>query len=95
MVKDDSASIIEKAIEIGRSPKDIASDLADDGILNNSHLAGVGLTGLKGVKNALKAGDIDSVKDVVDYAAEKAKKIKAIFATLMLSLESSASQMGR
>ena len=86
MVKDDSASIIEKAIEIGRSPKDIASDLADDGILNNSHLAGVGLTGLKGVKNALKAGDIDSVKDVVDYAAEKAKKIKAIFATLIMLL---------
>ncbi|MAH42622.1 hypothetical protein CL614_02755 [archaeon] len=74
MSKDDSASIIEKAIEIGRSPKDIASDLADDGVLNNSHLAGVGLSGLKGVKNALKVGDIDSVKEVVDYAAENGEQ---------------------
>tara|TARA_Y100001963_G_scaffold36051_1_gene50253 strand:- start:574 stop:1392 length:819 start_codon:yes stop_codon:yes gene_type:complete len=35
---------IEKAIEAGMSPEDIAADLADDGILNNSHITGLTAT---------------------------------------------------
>ena len=35
---------IEKAIEAGMSPEDIAADLADDGILNNSHITGITAT---------------------------------------------------
>ena len=81
MASDDNASIIEKALDMGRSNKDIATDLADDGLLNNSHLGSIGAAagnlGVKKLKRAIVTGDVDGVKEVVDYAAEKAKKLRA------------------
>jgi len=90
MVSDDNASIIEKALDMGRSNKDIATDLADDGLLNNSHLGAIGSAiggkSIKNIKKAIIGGDVDSVKEVVDFATEKAKKLRAIFATLIMLL---------
>ena len=60
---------IRNAIESGTSAEDIAADLADDGVLNNSHLTGV----LATEKNT----------SALDKATETAEKIHKLLITLV------------
>tara|TARA_R110002020_G_scaffold375954_2_gene587110 strand:+ start:83 stop:886 length:804 start_codon:yes stop_codon:yes gene_type:complete len=58
---------IKKAIEAGISSEQIAADLADDGVLNNSNITGI----------------LHEEKDLLDKAQEKAEKIKALIMTII------------
>ena len=58
---------IKKAIEVGIAPEQIAADLADDGVLNNSNITGI----------------LHKEKDMLDLAQEKAEKLKALILTII------------
>ena len=58
---------IKQAIEVGIAPEQIAADLADDGVLNNSNITGI----------------LHKDKDILDLAQEKAEKLKALVLTLI------------
>ena len=65
---------IKRALESGRSHEDIAKDLADDGLLNNSHLLG-------STERLIESNG--ETQDVIERATETAQKLQKLLTTII------------
>lgn len=65
---------IKRALESGRSHDDIAADLADDGLLNNSHLLG-------STERLIESNG--ETQDVIEKATETAQKLQKLLTAII------------
>jgi len=65
---------IKRALESGRDPEDIAKDLADDGLLNNSHLLG-------STERLIESNG--ETQDVIERATETAQKLQKLLTAII------------
>ena len=74
MSKKGNEEAIKRALESGRSHDDIAKDLADDGLLNNSHLLG-------STERLIESNG--ETQDVIERATETAQKLQKLLTAII------------
>ena len=73
-MSDGNEEAIKRALESGRSHEDIAKDLADDGLLNNSHLLG-------STERLIESNG--ETQDVIERATETAQKLQKLLTAII------------
>ena len=73
-MSDGNEEAIKRALESGRDPEDIAKDLADDGLLNNSHLLG-------STERLIESNG--ETQDVIERATETAQKLQKLLTAII------------
>ena len=74
VTKKGNEEAIKRALESGRSHDDIAADLADDGLLNNSHLLG-------STERLIESNG--ETQDVIERATETAQKLQKLLTAII------------
>ena len=87
-MSDGNEEAIKRALESGRDPEDIAKDLADDGLLNNSHLLG-------STERLIESnGETASALDRATVMANKTHKLLTALIPILLLISTTGLELG-